>query len=131
MSEHAESALQVDLQNRRCRRAYLLLAHMLPLPGLLLGQLSALELSLALLLWLASAGYWGWRERRAHPQRLSWDAQQGWQLHYVDQTLPVHRTASLVLGPCLLLQLDKELFFLPPAAGLNRLRRLLRVQGDG
>jgi hypothetical protein len=128
MSDHAEVPLQIDLTDRVCHRRYLLLAHLLP------GLVAVLALSgpqalLSCFLLLLSGVYW-WRREGAgqHPRSLHWDAGRGWRVSWSRRQAPVRELPRfLVLGPCLLLQLDRELLFLREQRGLNRLRRLLRA----
>ncbi|MEO5342683.1 MAG: hypothetical protein H7842_04990, partial [Gammaproteobacteria bacterium SHHR-1] len=122
----AESPLRLELTDRRCRRIYLLLAHLLPLPVLLLARIGPVEILLGLVLVLFSGLFWLWRERRPQPQALSWDGERGWRLHWGDEQGSAGPPRFLMLGSCLLLEVDGQLFFLPERPGLNRLRRLLR-----
>jgi hypothetical protein len=124
--QHPEQPLYLQLTDRRCRRLYLLLAHLLPAPVLLLAHIGLDEILLGLSLLFCSGLYWLWYEGSPQPKALSWDAERGWRLQQADGQKTIARPRALTLGPCLLLQCANQLYFLPQQSGLNRLRRLLR-----
>lgn len=126
MSDHPELPLRLDLSDRRCRRVYLLFAHVLPLPVMLFSSMTGYWVSLGLVLLGSSAIYQWRREFLARAVILHWEASQGWRLGPVGETRQVQRPRALQLGSCLLLEVSGEVFFVSDRSGLNRLRRLLR-----
>lgn len=130
MSHHSEPPLFVDISDRRCRRAYLLIAHLAGFAGALISSLAS-HWALALLPLLALSGYYGWRgERAPHPLVLKWNPSLGWRLAFPAADLPVKALRHLELPGCLLLEARTErgleLLFLRDRPGMNRLRYRLR-----
>lgn len=122
-----EPPLYLTLNDRRCRRVWLLIGHLLALMALALVSNLGPWLLPAAAFWCVSA-WQHWHQERAglHPQALLWNAQDLWRLEYPGDTRSIAPPRLLRLGRCLLVEAETELFFLPPLPGSQRLRRLLQ-----
>lgn len=126
-----EPPLRLALTNRRCRQFWLVIGHLLALLALLLSIDLGYWLLLPLVIWGWSCWSYLRRERggpcpdNCHATALLWSEADGWRLEYPGETRPIAPPKLLRLGQCQLVEADRELFFVPPVAGGQRLRRLM------
>ena len=123
--------LYVDVSDRRCRRLYLFLAHLIVSFVVLLSSIPPVVLFQLLGAVGVSAVYWWNRERSAlHPETLKWNETLNWRLESADGDLPIVSIRHLQTPICILLEIrgsqGVELLFLRNQPELNQLRYQLR-----
>ena len=131
MSHHTVLPLFVDVSDRRCRRLYLAISHLLVPLAISLTSIPLVWSALVLVGVCVSGAYWWFMESSGpHPQVLKWNETLGWRLALPDEDLLVSSIRRLQTPLCLLLEVQTvrgmELLFLRNRAGMNRLRYLLR-----
>ncbi|MBU0500460.1 MAG: hypothetical protein KJ558_09980 [Gammaproteobacteria bacterium] len=135
MSHHSEPPLFIDISDRRCRRAYLLAAHLAGFAGALITSVAS-DWALALFPLVAWCAHYWWRREQEgpHPHVLKWNPSLGWRLAFPMADQPVKALRHLELPGCLLLEARTErgleLLFLRDRPGMNRLRYRLRQSAE-